>query len=430
MISRQEASELIFAGVLGCLDLSDQTKLNEYIKSRGELPPNVGEFQNIAAMLPVILTPESPDPQLKDKVARKLYRIKDEVRSRSTGESVSAEDFYKNSRRDRQSLLSGSSIEPEKSAPEEKRNEPEVKEIVKPPLPDSKDEKLITETKEPVIPEEFETVTPLRSTFESFKSTREKVLEGNFSEEGEEKKSPEIKTEPKIPAGEKIKTSERIITKDKIPHKTAAKELSYYKKATTKERGKILEKAYRKKPSTIETPVGNKPLYLWIAVSVFVILFLAVAVIYLNFSSEIKNLQLNNESLRQRLNDLSVKFSNTQEIQDFIESPDAKIINLKGTGINPEGKGKLIISLSQNKGYLQLSDMPVLGNDKSYQLWVQLPSGGYYSLGVYNPAGRIQYFPFNIPQSVIENINEFIVTEESSGGAARPGNKEFLSGSF
>lgn len=428
MITRQEASELIFAGVLGCLDFSDQTKLNEYIKAQGEMPSSLGEFQNIAAMLPVILKPESPDPQLKDKIARKLYRIKDEVRSKSVGEAANSdEDFYKNSRRDRQSVLSGESSKLQ----EEKKDESELNEVNKTPVISDESSKLKEEKKVEIKPEEFETVTPLRSTFESFKSTREKVLEGNFTEQGDENKSPEIKPESEVLPEEKIKTPERIITKDKIPHKTAAKESSYYNKITTKERGKNFENAIKKKSSTLEIPAGKNPvIYFWVLIALFIILFLAIAVIYLNFNSEMKDLQAINENLTQRLNDLSVKFSSTQEIQDFMESADVKIINLKGTGINPDGNGKLIISLSQNKGFLQLTDMPILGQDKSYQLWMQLPSGGYYSLGVFNPAGRIQYFPFNIPQSAIENLSEFMVTEEFSAGASRPGNKVFLSGSF
>ena len=43
MITRQEAADMIYAGVLGCLDRADQTKLNEFIRAGGELPSNMGE---------------------------------------------------------------------------------------------------------------------------------------------------------------------------------------------------------------------------------------------------------------------------------------------------------------------------------------------------------------------------------------------------
>jgi len=434
MISRDEASELIFAGVLGCLDWADQSKLNEYIKSGGELPSNLGEYQNIAAMLPVILNPEIPDPKLKDKVARKLYRIKDELRAKAADESlIEAENFYKNSRRDRSSNEPDLSAETEKFKTEEKLNDSELKPDTGTPVKETEPVNIVEEKKELIKPEEFEPVTPLRNTFESFKSTREKVLEGNFEVPAVDKNPAgnEAVPEPKIPPREKIKTYERVITKDKIPQRTPTAESAYSKMVSTKDRNKNFEKAYKKKYPTVESPSGKKSvLYFWSAVIMFVILILALAVSYLNFSSAIKDLKSTNESLRQQVNDLSVKFSTTQEIQSFLESPDVKIVSLDGTGMNPGGKGKLIVSFSQNKGYLQLSNMPELGQDKTYQLWMQLPQNGYYSLGVFIPSGRVQYFPFNIPQSVMGNVNDFFVTEELSPGASVPGNKIFLRGSF
>jgi len=41
----------------------------------------LGEFQNLASLLPSTLKIENPDPQLKDNVAKKLYRLKDEIRA-------------------------------------------------------------------------------------------------------------------------------------------------------------------------------------------------------------------------------------------------------------------------------------------------------------------------------------------------------------
>lgn len=431
MITRQEASDLIYAGVLGCLDLADQTKLNEYISSGGELPPNMGELQNIAAMLPIILQAEMPDPELKDKVARKLYRIKDEIRAKiKTGAILPAEVFYRNSRENRKaSLTPGDKSSPpadNETAPGESESAEE-----KPSPIETEKEVLKEEIHEEIKSGDFEPVVPARNTFESFKSTREKVLEGNFENVPEEKEEikEEVKPEVKIPTREKIKTYDRVITKEKPGYKTSSKETPY-KISSTKERGKSFERAYKKKYMTEETTskkLGVKP---WIMISLYIILLLALIVLYLNFSSEINGLKFTNDTLKQQVNDLSVKFNSTQEIQSILESADVKVINLQGTGINPVGRGKLIISGSQFKGYLQLSEMPALGQNKSYQLWMQLPNGKYFSLGVFNPSGRVQYFPFKIPQSEADNMTEFMVTEESSPGATDPGNNVFLTGSL
>lgn len=498
MISKKEAAELIFAGVLGCLDRSDQTRLNEYIKSGGELPPDVGEFQNMAAMLPIMLKAETPSTQLKNKVARKLYRIKDEVRAKVSDEAVNASDiFYKNARGNKKPFTLDEKIttsEPEKFRFEEKKSSPEIKEdqkvpaaeiieesvIEEKPIEDyqekyeeeepeiveeikeepklvegikeegkiieeikeeekiieetKEEEKIIEEIKEEVKPKEFEPVTSSRNTFESFKTTREKVLESNFEEALKNDKpisKEEGKPQIKIPTREKIKTIEKLVTKEKVPNKTSTKESPFYQKTTTKDRAKSFEKTRKKKYSTQENLRGGKSfLQPWVIISFFIILLLAVAVLYLNFSSEMKDLKFTNDSLKQQVTDLSVKLNSSQEIQSLMESNDVSVVNLEGTGINPVGNGKLIISRSQSKGYLQLSDMPALGEDRAYQLWMQLPAGGYFSLGVFNPAGRVQYFPFQFPQTAGSTSTDFLVTEEPSSGATKPGNKIFLRGSI
>lgn len=445
MITRQEAFDMIHAGVLGCLDRADQKKLNEYFKSGGEIPQNMGELQNIAALLPIILKAESPDPQLKDSVARKLYRIKDQIRSKYTEESntdtSAAEVFYNNSRENRKS----SSISGDKTAQTSETPQAKVVESVKDPeitdkkIPaieveneESKEEKAVDVQSDEIKAQEFEPVSPSRNTFESFKSTRERVLEGNFEDVPDEEteiQKDEVKPEPKMSTKEKIRTYERVITKEKPLPKTPTRDTAQ-PKISTKERGKSFERAYRKRYLTEETPTKKKGMSPWLIISLFVVLFLALVVLYMNLSTEINDLKYTNDTLKQQLSDLSVKFNNSQDIQNILESADVKVINLAGTAINPGGKGKLIISAAQSKGYLQLTDMPTLGLNTSYQLWMQLPDGKYFSLGVFKPSGRVQYFPFKMPQSEGINITEFLVTEESSTGASEPGNKVFLTGSI
>ena len=444
MITRQEAADMIYAGVLGCLDRADQTKLNEFIRAGGELPSNMGELQNIAALLPIILQAENPDPKLKDMVARKLYRIKDQIRAKVTSENsgaVTEEVFYSNSREDRKSS-SPLSDKPSTSSEDKKieyqekaENNIVAEEKVQNTELDQKTEKEETPEavkSEEIKSEDFEPVTPSRNTFESFKSTRERVLERNFEdvpEETPEVNKEEIKPEPETPTKEKVRTYERVITKEKPSSSTSDKE-SPHQRISTKERGKSFERAYRKRYFTEETQTKKKGMNPWLVISLFAILFLALIVLYMNFATEIKDLKFSNNTLNKQLSELSVKFNNSQEIQNILESADVKVINLTGTAINPGGKGKLIISASQSKGYLQLTDMPALGQNSSYQLWMQLPDGKYFSLGVFNPSGRVQYFPFKIPQSEGTNVTEYLVTEESSTGAANPGNKVFLTGSI
>ena len=80
---QNEYSDLLFAYSLGCLDKEDLLELNEFFQTGNEFPwQELGEYQNLAALLPSILNMETPTEEIKDKVARKLYRIKNERRPR------------------------------------------------------------------------------------------------------------------------------------------------------------------------------------------------------------------------------------------------------------------------------------------------------------------------------------------------------------
>jgi hypothetical protein len=78
----ENINDLIYAYSLGCLDNEELKRLKEYLDS-GEYNniQELGEFQNLASLLPSTLKIEIPDPQLKDNVAKKLYRLKDEIRA-------------------------------------------------------------------------------------------------------------------------------------------------------------------------------------------------------------------------------------------------------------------------------------------------------------------------------------------------------------
>src|ERR1017187_10859161 len=78
----ENINDLIYAYSLGCLDNEELQLFREHFDSGEELNnQKLGEFQNLASLLPTLLTIEIPDPQLKDNVAKKLYRLKDEIKA-------------------------------------------------------------------------------------------------------------------------------------------------------------------------------------------------------------------------------------------------------------------------------------------------------------------------------------------------------------
>ncbi len=83
MSTESQYYDLLHAYALGCLDLKDLIILNEFLDTGEEyFWQELGEYQNLAALLPSILNIETPGAMLKDKVARKLYSFRNEKRTK------------------------------------------------------------------------------------------------------------------------------------------------------------------------------------------------------------------------------------------------------------------------------------------------------------------------------------------------------------
>ena len=87
-MDKNKAIDLIKAKTLGCLTKEEDAEFNEYMKNATDFPGDaIGEYQNLTAMLPILLQLEVPAPELKDNVARKLYKILEELKAKKQAES-------------------------------------------------------------------------------------------------------------------------------------------------------------------------------------------------------------------------------------------------------------------------------------------------------------------------------------------------------
>jgi hypothetical protein len=74
---------LLHAYSLGCLNNDDFQRLRNYMESRGDYPYlELGEYQNLVALIPSILEIETPPKSVKESIARSLYAIKDEAKEK------------------------------------------------------------------------------------------------------------------------------------------------------------------------------------------------------------------------------------------------------------------------------------------------------------------------------------------------------------
>ncbi|MDR3625860.1 MAG: anti-sigma factor [Ignavibacteriaceae bacterium] len=382
--SHNEYSELLFAYSLGCLDKDDLLLLEEYLQAGNEFPwQELGEYQNLVALLPSILNMETPGPELKDKVARKLYRIKNERRTKKAPESIirnkTVSEVKANPPAEEKAELSGYFEQSRSSVQNNAADEKEK--------PDEE-------------PSQFQT---------DFSS----VQEDSNAEPAKESASPLSQEQNNITNVDEIDTlgtelNETPATQETIPVKEEKKPYRLH--------GISEEKKEKKNISGI--------------VTVIIILLLVLAGLfyfYQKFSTDVNKYKLSVDNLNKQVAGLTIQLSVNKEVDKILQMKDAHIINLYNTSINKEGFGKVIISFENSSGFLQLSDLPVLSNDKYYQLWMTSEKTTT-SLGVCKPSGNLSYFPIALPSQNYKGEIRFFVTVESSNNASTPSNKIYLTG--
>ncbi len=480
MADKTNYNDLLYAYALGCLDTGDMEKVREIYETGDEqFYAALGEFQNLAALLPSILNIEAPSPQLKDKVARKLYRIKEEIKMKRTGELKESRPTFTPPP---PPVTSPSSVEKDAA------NEPE--DILEPneEMPDYTE---LTDTEKFTF--DFDEPSEEQKEEAAEKETEEQVEEDSpqiYEEEkyGEElgfdvideeprtdeinETEPEQQTEEEIDEkplpDEQIKDAEDVSPEEEVPendyhskYETQIRERNKSKKftrvdeinlekeddifleeetgeqpdvstplkagRTTREK---MEPRYAEHPAYAEPEIPHKrsnPLFI-VGVIILALLIIAAGIYaYFTISTEVGAYKTEIQNLKTQVSELSSKYANKQDIQKLLESPNVKIATLQSTQLARSGFGKIILEPGNGRGYLQMGNMPELPEGKAYQLWMN-PAGLYISLGVFNASQGTEYFPFKSPVITEEKAIKFLITEEPSTGSKRPGNQVVLTG--
>jgi len=80
-------NEVMHAYSAGCLDHEDLIPLQDLFESNDHLSnPELGELQNLISLLPAILLVENPPVSAKDKIAMRLYALREEMLAKRTQE--------------------------------------------------------------------------------------------------------------------------------------------------------------------------------------------------------------------------------------------------------------------------------------------------------------------------------------------------------
>ncbi len=442
MATKREIMDMLHAYALGCLDIEDLKSFTDEMNSGEEFPiKELAEYQNLAVLLPSILEIENPPHQMKDKVARKLYRIKDEIRAKRNVQRKNITSVQ-----DEPPTAIPEPPPPPPSPPvEERLSDEPVVEIQRDFTEDTvinQNENTI-EFKEPVIEDivsdqkkfeeevkqyyetgreeekrdatGFEVVKPVRKTDEFFKQNLKP----------EEPEEPPVEDEkPPVPVEQEVKLPEPPVKEKEKPAPAKVK-----KETASADKKTLTNYSERYKPYQSKLPPERKSSGILLPVILFLIVAAVAAAFYFLLSDEVKTYKTEVSRLDAELRALSSQLSSKEEIQSILESQNVRIINMSGTELNPYGQGKILISFGTMKGYLQLSQMPHLAEGKYYHLWLNV-NGSYTSLGLFRPAKPMEYFPFDLPQLISEEDSEFLLTEEGKDGVLRPSRNIYLTGYF
>lgn len=396
----QKFNDLIYAYSAGCLDQEELAEINEYLISGGKIPnTELGELQNIVSFLPTILELENPEPQVKDRVARRLYRLRDEIRAKvrpeikeeNSGQTPKNEKIF--------------NIKPlAKSKPEFEEDNFTEK------FPGKIDK---MGNYQPLLPYLEEEEQFAHDKFEA-QNFEEQLVGDNQFENNQldvEQKEQDLTFKPEetqLPPFEIPRHEE-----PKFKYTTPMRDI------TSKEEIDNEEEEKEKKFGT-----------LLFNIFILFITLLLTGGIYYFFSNEIQKDRKQISDLSGQVNALTDelgRLNKNQKILSILGSKDARTTNLDGTVYNPKGFGKLTVVQDGKDGVLQLYNMPALKGSQVYQLWL-VSKLSYFSLGTIKTKKDVEYMQINpFPEVAPQNIDKFILTLEDNENMTTPSANIYLS---
>jgi len=142
----------------------------------------------------------------------------------------------------------------------------------------------------------------------------------------------------------------------------------------------------------------------------------AIAAIVVAFAAT----RANTELLNSRIAQLEVELSQNRTYIATLASPEVRVVNLAGQGLNVRARGRIFWDQSKKKWFFYVRDLPSLPADKSYQLWFVPVSGNPVSAVVFNTEtdGSAEK-EIDVPEAVVA-LKAAAVTTEPAGGLPQP----------
>ena len=383
---KHEFSDYIIQYSLGSLDREDLLKFKKYRETTPEFAwKELGEYQNLISLLPAIVNFEVPPAHIKNKIARKLYRMREEVKAIRSGEIKNLKPVQIGHSESDSTLI-------------ERIN-----------AFDEKDDATFQKSAQGEYESNEDSELPV-STWSSQGGKKTSFETVNVDEDSQKS---ELAEENKPEGKESIQSG--IIDFEAV--RPLSKESFSYDGESGddgEERNYLERRVYVKEKG-----------YAGLITIILMLIFIVIGVIaYLLYTEKADAYEAEINRLNQQVDDIISENQEKVELTGITTLNNAQTINLNATDIDSNNSGKIIYSLINKRGYLYLSYLPTLEENRAYQLWGNI-SGDFISLLVFRPSKNAEYYPFTLPDILTSDI-EFIVVESSSSGFTRPGKKIYL----
>ncbi|MDP4191291.1 MAG: anti-sigma factor [Bacteroidota bacterium] len=396
--------EILYAYSSGCLDAEDYPEFFKYLSSEnGIMDKEFGNLQNVVALIPAILEIEHPNPKVKDKVARKLYRMKDESKAIKKPIVVNM------------NLQDDAGKMTKSQAVDEKSDQPiSSKETGRDNIQDSSTQHSNLQDRK------FSNYIPLSEAI-SPESRPEYGSDLVNKVQYNELQGSDIYDK----AYDKAEGQEENRAMDLQAKETGA-EFSRMPELNQIRPELVTENLYEEREK--EKGSGKKA-FVYFLGGILVSLVLSGGVYY-KIDQELTKSKGETASLRLQLNSLRDELTRVeryQKVASILSSKETKQYNLEGTESNTKASGKLTISADGKEGVLQLYNMPLTKGKQAYQLWIT-SKDQTISMGTFNVKQDVEYYPLDQLPVEQSQISSFFVTLEDNGEAESPSKKVYLSG--
>lgn len=441
-------ASLLHAFALGCLEREDYDQMMDYFKSNQDYPwQELGEYQNLVALLPSFLDIEVPDSRVKDMVARKLYRLRDQQRPQRSTQVISQtpseqhKNLFQRIETPEQKLFSQISsplspeemLESETSLPDQSFESPAAAKSSKTmdfePVKSGKEDYASQPEKEKSAVEDYsspfgdDALTKDDDPFTNYSSSTSDTTETTFSSNFDEMESGSKEAEE-----QKDEFSfESSLSTYSVSGETSAKRDDEFSSFTSETIVEEPEAGVERETHVVQkTSSGVSSVVFALT---FIVLAGTIAAVYYYLSKDFRSATDKQTAKYETIvQSLKTELSSTKELDVLLASINFQSVNLKSTPKAAGAYGKLMFDSVSRKAMLQVVNLPVLSSDKVYQLWI-ISNNQKYSAGIYAPSSVQKYFPVsNFSDLNLVGLTTFLVTEEISTGGEKPSKDVYLIG--